>query len=148
MVAFFFALLALLAPRQHIAIAPSASAASVKPGAKVSLFVDVMPDAGIHVYAPGAKDYQPITLTLAAHDGVALGKVVYPKSEMVFFEPLNETVAVYQKPFRITEEITIAKSARIGTKLTVAGKVNYQACDDKVCFIPASLPVSWTIDVK
>ena len=148
MVACFVALLALLAPRQHIAAAPSASAASAKPGAKVSLFVDVVPDRGIHVYAAGAKGYQSITLTLTSSAGFTGGKVTYPKSETLFFEPLNETVPIYQKPFRLTEEITIAKSAKAGTKLTVAGTVDYQACDDRVCFIPASLPVSWTVDVK
>jgi DsbC/DsbD-like thiol-disulfide interchange protein len=148
MTALLITLLALFAPKQHVTVAPSTNPATGKPGAKVSLFVDVMPDPGIHVYAPGAKGYQSITLTLASSAGFAGGKVAYPKPETLFFEPLNETVPVYQKPFRLTEAITIAKSAKAGTKLTIVGTVDYQACDDRVCFIPASLPVNWTVDVK
>ncbi len=139
-------LLALLAPKQHITVATGPSTASVKAGAKLTLSIDVVPDAGIHVYAPGAKDYQPIAVTLAPRPDVTAGAVVYPKSEMLAFD--GESVPVFQKPFRLTEDVTIAKSTKPGTKLTVVGKVDYQACDDKVCFIPASLPVSWTIDVK
>ena len=146
MVACFLTLLALLAPRQHITLAASASPVSAKAGAKVSLFVDVVPDPGIHVYAPGAKDYQAIAMTIVEQPDVTIGKLVYPKSEMLSFD--GESVPVFQKPFRLIEEITITKSAKPGTKLTVSGTVNYQACDDKVCFIPASLPVSWTVDVK
>lgn len=142
------ALLALLAPRQHVTVAASAGSTSAKAGGKVVLYVDVVPDAGIHVYAPGATDYQSITLTLEPSASVVAGKVVYPKSETLFFEPLKETVPIYQKPFRLAEDVTIAKSTKPGTKLKIAGKIDYQACDDKVCFIPASLPVSWTIDVK
>jgi hypothetical protein len=140
------ALLALLAPRQHIAVAASTSVASVKAGAKMSLFVDVLPDRGIHVYAPGAKDYQPIAMTIEPRAELTIGRTVYPKSEMLSFD--GDSVPVFQKPFRLTEEVTITKSTKPGTKLKVTGKIDYQACDDKVCFIPASLPVSWTIDVK
>jgi hypothetical protein len=32
--------------------------------------------------------------------------------------------------------------------VTVAGTVNYQACDDRVCYPPESAPVMWTVLVK
>src|SRR6187551_2298518 len=48
----------MLTPRdaapKHLRVATSASAADAAPRAKVSLFVDVTPAPGIHVYAPGA----------------------------------------------------------------------------------------------
>ena len=31
---------------------------------------------------------------------------------------------------------------------TLTGTVKYQACDDRVCFPPQSIPLSWTIGVK
>jgi len=34
------------------------------------------------------------------------------------------------------------------TTLTIAGTFEYQACDDKVCFSPQSVPLSWTIGVN
>jgi DsbC/DsbD-like thiol-disulfide interchange protein len=146
MVAVLLTLFALLAPKQHIAVAPGASATSVKPGATISLRIDVTPDPGIHVYAPGAKDYEPIAVVFETPAGVSVGAVTYPKADVLSFD--GESVPVFQKPFRLEAEMSVPKAAKAGTKLTVTARVDYQACDDKVCFIPASLPVSWTIDVK
>ena len=141
-------LAALLAPAPHIRVAATASAAAAKPGAIVSLFVDVLPDRGIHVYAPGAADYQPITVKLSSTEGVSPGKLSYPKSETLAIPETNERVPVYTRPFRLTQSIALAKTAKRGTKIVVTGTVAYQACDDRVCFVPAELPVSWTVDVK
>jgi len=140
----------MLTPRdaapKHLRVATSASAADAAPGAKVSLFVDVTPAPGIHVYAPGAKDFLPIAVALDPATDATIGKTVYPKSETITFD--DDRVPVFQKVFRLTAPLSIASLARRGTTITISGKVNYQACDDAVCFIPASVPVRWTIAVK
>jgi hypothetical protein len=146
LLALLLSIVALVAPKQHITVAPAVSAASVRPGGHVSLFVDVMPDQGIHVYAPGAKGYEAIALKVDRPAGVTVGHTVYPESERMLFD--GELIPVFQKPFRLGTTITVAKSAKPGAKIAVTGTVAYQACDDKVCFVPASLPVSWTVDVK
>ena len=87
-------------------------------------------------------------MNVGAQKATTIGKTIYPKSELLFFAPLKETVPVYQKPFRLTRELSVARSVTPGTRLTLAGAVDYQACDDKVCFIPASVPVGWTITVR
>jgi DsbC/DsbD-like thiol-disulfide interchange protein len=131
---------------KHLSLATSTSAASAAPGTGISLFLDVVPNPGIHVYAPGAKDYLPIGLTVEAPADAVIGKAIYPKSETMLFE--GERVPVFQKPFRLVTRLTVARAAAAGTALTIRGMVNYQACDDKVCFIPASAPVTWTLTVK
>ena len=35
-----------------------------------------------------------------------------------------------------------------GSTVTVAGTVDFQACDDKLCFVPESVPVIWTVTVR
>jgi DsbC/DsbD-like thiol-disulfide interchange protein len=139
----------LLSPQKaapkHLTVSTSASASRVAPGAKVSLFADVTPAPGIHVYAPGAKDFLPIALALTPTAGAAIGTTVYPKSEMLGAG--DDEVPVFQKPFRLAQPVTIARTAAPGT-MTIAGTIRYQACDDVVCFIPASVPVSWTIAIK
>jgi hypothetical protein len=61
------------------------------------------------------------------------------------------TAKVYNKPFQITQTITLATTSalrqRAGAKdtLTINGTLKYQACDDLVCYRPDSLPVSWKI---
>ena len=32
--------------------------------------------------------------------------------------------------------------------LTIEGSLDYQACDDKVCFNPVSVPLTWTMNLK
>lgn len=130
----------------HATILASPAQVSGAAGAKLSLFVDVTPKPGIHVYAPGSNDYIPITVKLTPQAEVKFGKVAYPKSETMTFA--DEKVPVFQKPFRLTQDITLDKSAKAGSTVTVAGTVNYQACDDRVCYPPESAPVSWTVTVK
>jgi DsbC/DsbD-like thiol-disulfide interchange protein len=129
----------------HLDIAVSSSEATASPGSKVSLLLDITPKPGIHVYAPGAKDYVPIAVVMDPHPGVAFADLQYPKSEMMDFA--GEKVPVYQQAFKLVEEASIARSVKRGT-LTLTGTVKYQACDDRVCFIPASVPERWTIKVK
>src|SRR5262245_49116077 len=115
-------------------------------GGKVSLFVDVTPKPGIHVYAPGSKDYIPITLKIETSAPVKAGKLTYPRSEMMTFG--DEKVPVFQKPFRLTQEVTLDKAAASGTSVSVPGTVHLQACDDRVCFPPENVPIKWTVMVK
>jgi hypothetical protein len=142
----------LLPATPHVRISAStslASGAAAKPGAAMTLFVDVIPDAKIRVYAPGAKDYLPVALELSALPaGVRAGKLTYPPSQDWYFEPLKEHVPVYQAPFRLAQAITIASSVKSGQTLTVQGVFKYQACDDTICYNPANAPVSWTVSVK
>jgi len=77
---------------------------------------------------------------------IKAGKLAYPKSEMMTFA--DEKVPVFQKPFRLTQDVTVDKSAKPGSTVTVSGTVNYQACDDRVCYPPESAPVTWTVVVK
>ena len=113
-----------------------------KPGGLVSFVVDIEPRPGMHVYAPGAADYQIITLALDEHVRVRPRPLKYPASEIYDFRPLNEKIPVYQKPFTLTLDAVVKKAAE---PLAVTGRLDYQACDDKVCFAPVSVALSWTV---
>lgn len=133
---------------KHAAIVPGPATVTAAAGEKISLYVDMTPNPRVHVYAPGAKDYIPVKLTLQPQPDVKAGKLTYPKSETVFLEALNETVPVFQKAFRLTQDATVAKGAKPGSTISVAGTLDFQACDDKVCFVPESVPLTWTVTVK
>jgi Disulphide bond corrector protein DsbC len=135
-------------PTPHIKMTASASAAEARPGGTIKVFVDVMPDPKVHVYAPGAKDYLPIALTITPRAGIKVGKLAYPKSQDWYFEPLKEHVPVFTAPFRLEQTITLGAPLKAGDRVTVAGVLNYQACDDAVCFNPVAAPVSWSVTVK
>src|SRR5207247_11395927 len=127
-----FLLFQLSQPPKHLSIVATAGAASVSPGSKVSLYLDVTPKPGIHVYAPGAKGYLPIAVTINPQPGVTFGAMKYPKSETMEFE--GERVPVYEKAFRLVEDVTVGSSLKAATALTLTGTVKYQACDDRICF--------------
>jgi len=130
---------------KHLTVASSTSTNAAAPGSKVALYLDIVPRPGIHVYAPGAKDYLPIALKVDATSGLAVGALTYPKSQTMIFE--GEKIPVYDKPFRLVQQVTLGRSLKAGEAVRLAGTLNYQACDDRVCFIPASVPVVWTITV-
>lgn len=138
----------------HFTLVTSASDEVVAPGTRFSLILDFTPRRGIHVYAPNQPNYQPLALTIDAQPAVRPHPIAYPPSEEYHFAPLDERVQVYQKPFRLAQDVTIDASresqARLKDQatLTITGRVDYQACDDKICFNPASVPVSWTLRLK
>lgn len=127
---------------------------ALAPGNHISLVFEVTPKKGMHVYAPGASSYRIIGVTLAPQPFVELKPMIYPASERYTFKPLNETTPVFMKPFRLIQELHLlgtseAQAALRGkTSLTVSGTLDYQACDDKVCYNPSSVPVSWTFDLR
>ncbi len=45
----------------------------------------------------------------------------------------------------LTRDIRYKGAAR--QPLTVRGTVHYQACDDRLCFPPDAVPVSWTLEL-
>ena len=75
-------------------------------------------------------------------------------SEIYFFEPLNERVPVFQKPFSLVQELVLEGTAQAQAALrgkenvTVKGTLEYQACDDRTCFNPVSVPLSWTLTLR
>ena len=134
-----------LAPKMHETAHLTVTTSSSAQAGKVALFVDVAPKPMMHVYSPGQKGYIAISLTLDANPAFTAAKAKYPAGEKLFMKALNETQLVYSKPFRITQGIRLVKPAA-GAPLTVKGTLRYQACDDKICYLPQNVPVAWSID--
>lgn len=140
----------------HLAIAASQSNPDVTVGSRFHLALDVTPKPGMHVYAPGADDlgYRVVGLHLDTPDFLRALPAEYPASEIYHFEPLDERVPVYQRPFRLVQELVVEGSPEAAAQLagldvlTLTGRLDYQACDDAVCFNPASVPLTWTLAVQ
>ena len=132
---------------RHLRISTSAGAAEVARGGKLSLFAEVDPKPNMHVYAPGQPEYVAVSLTLDKDPAITAGTPKFPTPEKVFFQPLKETQLVYSHLFRITQPVTISRAHAEGT-LTIKGTLRYQACDDAVCYIPATVPLAWSVKIK
>ena len=78
----------------------------------------------------------------------------FPKPVDYYFRPLDEHVNVYSGPFRIVQDVAIdgSRESEAALKdreaLTIQATLDYQACDDKICLNPQSLPMSWTVNLK
>ena len=142
------------ASTQHLDLKAYPSDASASLGTRFSLVVDVTPKRGMHVYAPGATAYRVINVMLEPQPHVRMTPVRYPASEIYHFVPLNERVPVYQNPFTLVMDVVAdataeARKALTGrNELVINGTLEYQACDDKICYNPVSLPLSWKVPLR
>jgi Disulphide bond corrector protein DsbC len=125
----------------------NASNATARPGQRVTLIVDVDLNPGMHVYAPGVEGYIPIDWKMQDSAAVAVHPPVFPRSQKLFLKAIGETVPAYRNHFRLIRDITIGRSHDDSGKFTVPGSLRYQACDDRVCYIPQELHLTWTLQV-
>jgi hypothetical protein len=137
----------------HLRLKASVSDVRVAPGERVSLVFDIEPKPRMHVYAPGKHTYQVVRTTIETEPWLRVHPMAYPASEIYLFKPLNERVEVYQKPFRLVQDVTVLATrdaqeqlAKL-SQLMIGGRLEYQACDDKLCYMPQSIPISWTLSV-
>jgi len=127
---------------------------TVAPGTHFSIVLDIKPAKGVHVYAPGVTGYKPIALSVAPVPNLIIRDARYPHPEDYHFKPLNEHVPVYQRPFRIVQDVAIDASPQAQatlkdmTTLSLKGTLSYQACNDSVCFAPQSVPLAWSVTLR
>jgi hypothetical protein len=139
---------------EHVDGATYATAKAIAPGTRFSIVVELTPKPGMHVYAPGAHTYKVVALELDPHPFLSMQPLQYPASEKYLFKPLNEMVDVYQKRFRLVQDLMIDTSPDAGEALgrrksvTITGTLRYQACDERICFLPQSVPVRYRIAVR
>lgn len=126
----------------------SLSNATASVGQRVTLVLDFKMAPRMHAYAPGVKGYRPLTLRLVDNPLVTPHQALYPKAVAYTFEPLNETVPVFEGDFRMLQDITVVgppRGAAPVDEINVSGTLDYQVCSDTLCYAPASLPVQWTL---
>jgi hypothetical protein len=137
-----------------LTIVSSVTDSAVALGSNFSLVLDVRPAAGVHVYAPSVTGYTPIALSIDPRPGLLVKDAVYPASEDYYFKPLNEHVPVFQRPFRVVQDVAIDPTipGQVALKdvstVTITGRLTYQACDDRVCFAPRAVPLTWNVALR
>lgn len=137
----------------HLTVQSSISKTDVTVGDKVSVRLAVTPKRNMHVYAPGKHDYQVIALKIDPQPWLKVAPTSYPPSEIYHMVALDEKVETYGKPFTLVQDLTIldtadARKALAAGSVKVSGRLEYQACDDKVCYAPARVPISFSLAVK
>jgi DsbC/DsbD-like thiol-disulfide interchange protein len=124
------------------------------PGNLVTLTAEVQLPPDVHVYAPGTKGYKPIKLSIDPVSDFSLKQASYPAAKILYLPAIKEKVPVFEGTFKIRQELKVNSATDFsgalgmdGKQVTVKGTLEYQACDSKICFLPASVPVEWHLQI-
>ena len=134
---------------KHLRIASAASTQVARPGNRIVLSLDITLNPAMHLYAPGVQGYIPIDWKLEESPAAKLHAFAYPASKMMHLKAIGETVPVYRDRIRIDREITFAQEDALkpladpAGELILKGSFRYQACDDRECYLPQTVPLEW-----
>jgi peroxiredoxin len=140
-----------------------ASNASAGLGSRLIIGLELRMPPGWHVYAPQVTDgYRAITWQMDSSECSIIGDVAYPEphwKQMVFS---REKLPVYEGTLRLTREYIIKPLLRdsepsvfrlfcrscldSASKIHATGTLQFQACDERECFPPQSIPLEWKFD--
>jgi peroxiredoxin len=138
----------------HLQLSVGQSDRVAVPGNLVTLTAEVRLPPDMHVYAPGTKGYKTVKLVIDPLPDFEIRQVSYPSAKILYLPAIKVRVPVFEGAFHIRQELKVNSMAEFsgglgadGKKVTVKGNLEYQACDSKICFLPASVPVEWQFQV-
>jgi hypothetical protein len=138
----------------HLEIGVQQSDRTAVPGGLITLITEVRLPRDVHVYAPGTRGYKPVELVIDPAPNVEFRPAIYSQSKVLFLPAINERVPVFEGTFRVRQDVKVSSAAEFssslgtaGKNLTIHGTLRYQACDNKTCFLPNTVPVDWQLQV-
>jgi hypothetical protein len=138
----------------HLQVALEQSDLTGVPGTRVTLAAEVRLPADVHVYAPGANGYKPVRLVIEPTAQLEFKPASYPEPKILYLPAIKESVPVFEGTFRISQDVQVNTGSEFwgslgkdGKLFTISGKLEYQACDKTTCYLPASVPVKWQLQV-
>lgn len=136
---------------KYARITASASNSVIRAGEHIRLILDIDLPARMHVYAPGVEGYLPIEWKMRDSISYAAQGPHFPKPRILRLEAIQETVPVYENHFTLQRELTLSNAQKLtptltpGQEVIVEGTLRYQACDDRQCYLPQTVPLTWKI---
>ena len=140
------------APHLHLALEQSDRTGV--PGSLITLTAEVRLPPDVHVYAPGTKGYKPVNMVIDTLPEMQFRPAMYPHAKTLYLPAIKERVPVFEGTFRISQDLRVNTAASFagslgpeGKVFTVSGKLEYQACDKTICYLPTSVPIQWQVHV-
>ncbi len=118
------------------------------PGGVLRTAIEVRLPRGYHVNSDEPLDEYliPTRLELEVPEGVSVRQTVYPEAIELRTSFSNKPLSVYEDRFLIGATLAVGKNVEPGERV-ITGKLQYQACDDKACYRPASKKIELTLTV-
>ena len=138
----------------HLVVSSWASDEIVAGGQRVALVLDIDLKEKMHVYAPGVDGYIPVEWKMEEVSGLVNYPPSYPESEKLHLPAIDETVPVYQGSVRFLTDLKLGRAEDLQHlldeqgRLLVRGELRYQACDDKICYLPQTIPLEWSLELE
>ncbi len=104
--------------------------------------------SGLHVNSnePLEDFLIPTVLTLEPPDGVSLEGLAWPTPIMLEQQGAEKPLAVFEEEFVIGAAFALADDLAPGEYI-VPGRLRYQACDERMCYIPTTAPLEFRLTV-
>ena len=137
----------------HLKLTSWASDATVRGGNRFALGLDIELNEKMHVYSPAVNGYIPIDWRMEDAGGLTHYEAEYPEGKTLHLPAIDESVPVYEGSVRLVRDVMVGQARELGGllqdgKLTIRGSLRYQACDDRMCYLPSTVPVEWTINFE
>lgn len=138
----------------HLVVSSWASDEIVAGGQRIALVLDIDLKEKMHVYAPGVDGYIAVEWKMEEASGLVNYPPSYPESENLHLPAIEETVPVYQGSVRFLTDLKLGRARDLEHlldeqgRLLVRGELRYQACDDKMCYLPVTIPLEWSFELE
>ena len=134
--------------RPRAEVTPFVETDGAHAGQTIRVALKVTLPATLHVQSDRPHDPSliPTVLSLDPPDGFGVAALVYPESSELKQEGLDQPLVVFGHEFVAGAHLAIRNDVAPGT-FVIPGRLRYQACDDKVCYAPATAQFEWTVRV-
>jgi len=134
--------------RPQATVAPVVERAAVNAGDRVRLALEVSLPESLHTQSNKPLDPTliPTVLTIDAPAGVTVEEIVYPPAMELKQQGLDQPLSVFAHEFAIGVQVSLAPGTAAGD-LVLPARLRYQACNDIMCFPPATAEFAWTLRV-
>jgi len=134
-------------PIQYVTLEKAkAVSLSAKGQTQAVVTASVLKDHHIQANPATLPNLIPTELTFEALSGVEVGKVVYPASKPWKLTSAAKVIQTYEG--KVDFKAPLKASGIKPGKYELKGTLRYQACNDKNCFFPMTIPVSIPLTVS
>jgi thiol:disulfide interchange protein DsbD len=126
-------------------VTPVVESEGVAPGSTARVALKVVLPEKLHANSNKPRDPSliPTVLSVTPPAGVTVEEIVYPEAEDLKQKGADQPLSVYEREFFIGVSLKVAAGAT--GELTIPARLRYQACDESVCYIPATAQVEWKL---
>lgn len=134
--------------RPRAEVVPVVEADGVGAGQSIRVALKVTLPPALHVQSdrPSDASFIATALSLSPPAGFTVEALTYPEASELRQEGLPEPLLVFGHEFITSARLAVAAGVAPG-EVAIPGRLRYQACDDKVCYAPATASFEWRVRV-